>query len=85
MIEMYEKAGKIVSKVRKMAVDYVEEDMKVLDLVEFVEGNVKELGGLPAFPCRTLSCHRMSCVLQRQAGCGHQDLQVILYLQLNQR
>ena len=51
MIEMYEKAGKIVSKVRKMAVDYVEEDMKVLDLVEFVEGNVKELGGLPAFPC----------------------------------
>lgn len=51
MIEMYEKAGKIVSKVRKMAVNYVEEDMKVLDLVEFVEGNVKGLGGLPAFPC----------------------------------
>lgn len=51
MIDMYKKAGKIVSNVRKKAVDYVKEDMKILDLVEFVEGEIVELGGKPAFPC----------------------------------
>ncbi len=51
MIEMYKKSGKIVSKIRKMAVDHVEADMKILDLVEFVEGNIIEMGGVPAFPC----------------------------------
>ena len=51
MIEMYEKSGKIVSKIRKMAVEHVEADMKILDLVEFVEGNIIEMGGKPAFPC----------------------------------
>jgi methionyl aminopeptidase len=51
MIEMYEKSGKIVSKTRSMAVDYVKADMKILDLVEYVEGNIIEMGGKPAFPC----------------------------------
>jgi methionyl aminopeptidase len=51
MIEMYEKSGKIVSKIRKMAVNHVKADMKILDLVEFVEGNIIEMGGKPAFPC----------------------------------
>jgi methionyl aminopeptidase len=51
MIEMYEKSGKIVSKIRKMAVDHVEADMKILDLIEFVESNIIEMGGKPAFPC----------------------------------
>jgi methionyl aminopeptidase len=51
MIEMYKKSGEIVSKTRKMAVDHVEADMKILDLVEFVEGNIIEMGGIPAFPC----------------------------------
>jgi methionyl aminopeptidase len=51
MIEMYNKSGKIVSKIRKMAVDHVEADMKILDLVEFVEDNIIEMGGMPAFPC----------------------------------
>lgn len=50
-MKAYEKSGQIVSKVRGKAVDYVEADMKVLDLVEFVEGNIEELGGKPAFPC----------------------------------
>ncbi len=48
---MYEKSGKIVSKIRKMAVEHVEADMKILDLIEFVEGNIIEMGGKPAFPC----------------------------------
>jgi methionyl aminopeptidase len=51
MIEEYEKSGKIVSKVRKMAVDYIEADMKILELVNFVESNIKEMGGTLAFPC----------------------------------
>ena len=32
MIEMYNKSGEIVSKIRKMAVDHVKADMKILDL-----------------------------------------------------
>ncbi len=51
MIEMYKKSGKIVSKTRSMAVDYVKADMKIIDLVEYVEGNIIEMGGIPAFPC----------------------------------
>ena len=51
MIDMYKKPGKIASKVRKDAVNYVKEDMKVLDLVEFIENQIVELGGGIAFPC----------------------------------
>ena len=51
MMEMYEKPGKIVSKVRGMAVNKVEENLKVCDLIEFVEREIKKLGGEPAFPC----------------------------------
>jgi len=51
MIDMYKKSGKIVSKVRKNAADYVKEDMKILELVEFVENGIVELGGNIAFPC----------------------------------
>jgi len=51
MNEMYQKAGSIVAKVRKMATDMVEEDLKVLDLVEFTEQEIKNLGGEIAFPC----------------------------------
>ncbi|UTB33748.1 MAG: type II methionyl aminopeptidase [Methanobacterium sp. ERen5] len=51
MIEEYEKSGKIVSKVRKMATDYIKADMKILELVNFVESNIIEMGAKPAFPC----------------------------------
>ncbi|MFZ0441410.1 MAG: type II methionyl aminopeptidase [Methanobacterium sp.] len=51
MIEMYKKSGQIVSKTRSLAVDYVKANMKILDLVEYVEGNIIEMGGKPAFPC----------------------------------
>jgi methionyl aminopeptidase len=51
MMEMYKKPGQIVSKVRKMAVDHVKADMKIIDLVEYVENNIIEMGGMPAFPC----------------------------------
>ncbi|MCE5213969.1 MAG: type II methionyl aminopeptidase [Methanobacterium sp.] len=51
MVEMYEKSGSIVAKVRKKATDMVKEDLKILDLIEFVEQEIKNLGGEPAFPC----------------------------------
>src|SRR5664280_768064 len=51
MIEKYNKAGKIVSKTRSMAVEYVKADMKIIDLINYVEGNIVEMGGLLAFPC----------------------------------
>jgi methionyl aminopeptidase len=51
MIEKYEQSGKIVSKTRKMAVNYVQADMKILELVEYVENNIVEMGGSLAFPC----------------------------------
>ncbi|BDZ69951.1 type II methionyl aminopeptidase [Methanobacterium petrolearium] len=51
MIEMYQKAGKIVKEVRQMAVDEVHEGMKVLTLIDLIESEIKKRGGLPAFPC----------------------------------
>lgn len=51
MIEKYKKAGKIISKTRSMAVDFIKADMKIIDVVNYVESNIVEMGGLPAFPC----------------------------------
>jgi len=51
MLESYEKAGKIVSKVRDDAVKLIKDEMPVLDLINFVESQIIELGGEPAFPC----------------------------------
>ncbi|MGZ7159502.1 MAG: type II methionyl aminopeptidase [Methanobacterium sp.] len=51
MIEKYEKAGQIISKVRGKAVKYVKEEMKLLELAEFVENEIIDLGGAVAFPC----------------------------------
>lgn len=51
MIESYEKAGKIVSKVRNEAVKLIKDDLLILDLVEFVEGEILKAGAGIAFPC----------------------------------
>lgn len=51
MIDMYQKAGKIVKDVRELAVSEVHEGMKVLSLVNLIESEIKKRGGLPAFPC----------------------------------
>ena len=51
MIEMYEKAGEIASKVRKNVVGQIKEEIEILKLVEFVENETIKLGGMPAFPC----------------------------------
>lgn len=51
MIDVYQKAGKIVKEVRDLAVSEVHEGMKVLSLVNLIEREIKNRGGLPAFPC----------------------------------
>ncbi|MEN4006960.1 MAG: type II methionyl aminopeptidase [Methanobacteriaceae archaeon] len=51
MIEKYKKAGEILSKVRKNAAAHVREDMKYLELAEFVENEIIGMGGTVAFPC----------------------------------
>jgi len=51
MIESYEKAGKIVSKVRNDAIKIIKDDLLILDLVEFVESEIEKAGAGIAFPC----------------------------------
>ena len=51
MIDSYIKAGKIVSKIRKDASKMIKEGLPVIDLVEFVEGEIIKSGAGIAFPC----------------------------------
>ncbi len=51
MIESYEKAGKIVSQVRKDAIKIIKDELLILDLVEFVENEIEKAGAGIAFPC----------------------------------
>jgi methionyl aminopeptidase len=51
MIESYEKAGKIVSQVREDALKIIKDGLPIIDLVNFVESQIIQKGGFPAFPC----------------------------------
>lgn len=51
MLENYIKAGEIVRKVKEEVVKLVKPGVKLLDVAEFVENRIIELGGKPAFPC----------------------------------
>lgn len=50
-IECIIKAGKITREIRGKIRYLVKEKMKVIELCEKVEGEIKKLGGEPAFPC----------------------------------
>lgn len=52
--ESYEKyllAGEIVDKVKKIVYEKVKVGVSILEICEFVESEIKRLGGQPAFPC----------------------------------
>jgi methionyl aminopeptidase len=49
--ECYIEAGKIVAKVRSVALTRIKEDITLLEIAEFVEESIRELGAKPAFPC----------------------------------
>ena len=51
MLEKYERAGEIVKKVKEEVVKLVKPGVKLLEVAEFVESRIVELGGKPAFPC----------------------------------
>lgn len=51
MIDSYIRAGKIVSKIRSDASEMIKEGCLVLDLVEYVEGEILKQGAGIAFPC----------------------------------
>lgn len=50
-IEKARRAGRIGSEVRRWAEGYVKENMKILDVCEAVEKEIKRKGGELAFPC----------------------------------
>lgn len=49
--ECYIEAGKITAKVRDEAMPRIKEDVPLLEIAEYVEDRIKELGAKPAFPC----------------------------------
>lgn len=49
--ECYIEAGKIAAKVRSVAMPRIKEDVPLIEIAEFVEERIKELGAKPAFPC----------------------------------
>lgn len=51
MIESYEKAGKIVSKVRNNAEKLIKDGLPIIELVEYVESEILKKGAGIAFPC----------------------------------
>ena len=48
--EKYRKAGEISAQIKKEVLEKIKPGMKILDLAEFIEKRVAELGGRPAFP-----------------------------------
>ncbi len=49
--ECYLKAGEIASKVRKEATYIIKEGIPLLEVAQYVEERVEDLGAKPAFPC----------------------------------
>ena len=45
------KAGQILRQVREEAVKLIKPGVKILEVAEFVENRIRELGAEPAFPC----------------------------------
>ena len=50
-VEKLLKAGKILKAVREKSPRFVSEGAKIIDICESVEGEIRKLGGEPAFPC----------------------------------
>lgn len=49
--DYYVEAGKIAAKVRTEALSKIKEDIPLLEIAEFVEKKIEDLGAKPAFPC----------------------------------
>ncbi len=51
VVRKYLEAGRIAAQVLNEAVRLVEPGVRLIDIVEYVEKRIRELGGEPAFPC----------------------------------
>jgi len=51
ILENYRRAGVILAEVRKEATGLIKDGGSLLEVAEFVENNIREKGGAPAFPC----------------------------------
>ena len=51
VLEKYEEAGRIASKVREEIARVVKEGMLIIEVCEAAEAAIRRLGGKPAFPC----------------------------------
>ena len=51
ILENYRRAGVILVEVRKEATGLIKDGGSLLEVAEFVENNIREKGGEPAFPC----------------------------------
>lgn len=49
--DYYVEAGRIAAKVRDEALSRIKESIPLLDIAEYVEERIKDLGATPAFPC----------------------------------
>ncbi|MCZ7358398.1 MAG: type II methionyl aminopeptidase [Candidatus Methanoperedens sp.] len=49
--EYYIEAGKIAASARNEAISRVRADVPLIEIAEFAENRIRELGGKPAFPC----------------------------------
>ena len=49
--DYYVEAGRIAAKVRTETLSMIKEDIPLLEIAEFVEKRIEDLGGKPAFPC----------------------------------
>ncbi len=51
MLEKYVEAGRILRTVKEEAIKLIKPGVKLLEVAEFVENRIRELGAEPAFPC----------------------------------
>ena len=49
--DSYIEAGRIAAKVRTDALSRIKEGIPLLEIAQFVEGKIKDMGAEPAFPC----------------------------------
>ncbi len=57
VLQKYREAGRIARRVRERVREIVREGMPVIDVCEWVEGEISKLGGRPAFPCNVSINH----------------------------
>ncbi|MGV9102573.1 MAG: M24 family metallopeptidase, partial [Candidatus Thorarchaeota archaeon] len=53
----HKQAGKIAAKVRDETAEKLEPGMEILEVCEYAESRITELGGKPAFPCNVSINH----------------------------